>query len=112
MNEAFRIWLSEELDRRNWSHRELARQTGFSHSFVSKAISGERSPSVNFCAKVAEVLNEPLEKVLRLAEILPSFPHSEDPVLQELIDLARTLPPNQRQQVLDYIKFISQQHRE
>jgi transcriptional regulator with XRE-family HTH domain len=114
MSEALRLWLSEELNRRGWSQRELARQIGVSHSFVSKTLSGERSPSANFCNKIAQALDVAPETVLRLAGILPPASPgqpSDDSTLQELVELARNLPPERRQQILEYVRFIYQQDK-
>lgn len=110
MSEGLRQWLTEELERRKWSHRELARQTGFSQSFVSKTLAGERNPSVDFCIKIAQTLDETPEKILRLAGILPAAPAADDSTLQELIELARNLPPEDRQELLKYARFRYQQH--
>lgn len=107
MSEELRAWLSQELERRNWSQRELARRTGFNHSFVSKTLAGDRSPSNEFCLKVAQVLGEAPEKLFRLAGILP--PSDDDPTLVELIELARGLPPEDREELLKYARFRYQQ---
>jgi transcriptional regulator with XRE-family HTH domain len=115
MSEALRFWLSEELNRRGWSHRELARQIETSQSFVSRIIKGENPPSVNFCYRIAQALEVSPETVLRLAGILPPASPgqpSDDSTLQELVELARTLTPENRQDVLEYVKFrISQQSK-
>lgn len=104
MSEALRGWLSHELDQRRLSQRELARQTGVSQTLVSQILSGDRNPGADFCVKVAGALGESPIKLLRLADILPAA--QGDPALQEIIDLAENLTPEQRRQVLDFIKFI------
>jgi len=114
MSEAFRFWLSQELDRRDWSHRELARQMETSQSYVSRVIKGENPPSVNFCHRVAKVLDESPEKLLRLAGIIPPaapVQPSDDSTLQEVVELARSLPPDDRQQLLDYVRFLYQRRK-
>lgn len=112
--DALRFWLAQELKRRKWSHDKLAQRAGISRSFVTRIISGDARPSVNFCHKVAAALGEPPDKLLRLAGILPpGSPASpdDDATLQELVELARNLPPDARQQVLDYVRFLYQQGR-
>jgi transcriptional regulator with XRE-family HTH domain len=109
MSEELRAWLSKELERRRWSQGELARQAGISRSFVSMVLSGDTSPSINFCHKVAQALGEAPEKVLRLAGILPSATTSDnDPILTELQDLVRNLPPQQREEALRYLQYLYQ----
>ena len=106
--DALRFWLSEELKRRGWSQRELARQTGISQGFVNRVLSGDAKPSVNFCLKVARVLDVSPVYVLQLAGILPDDvkPPPGDDNLQEILTLARALPPDKRQQVVDYLRFL------
>lgn len=110
MSEALRAWLSEELERRKWSKRELARQAGVSHAFVNRVLSGDLAPSVNFCRKIALVLGTPPETVLRLAGILPAS--EDDPALTELQDLVKSLPPSQRKEALRYLRFLLQTSKE
>ena len=113
MSESLRLWLSQELNQRKWSHNELARQTGFSQAFVSNVLNGERKPSANFCNKVAKALDVAPEMVLRLAGILPpTEPASptDDATLRELIELSRNLPPDKRQEVLRFVRFLYQQN--
>jgi len=105
MSDELRVWLTQELERRKWSQRELARQADISRAFVNRVLSGDISASVNFCYKVAQALNEAPEKVLRLAGILPISPTSENDTLQELIELAKNLPQEDQKEVLEYIRF-------
>jgi transcriptional regulator with XRE-family HTH domain len=110
MSDNLRAWLAKELQQRKWSHNELARQAKVPQSTVSSVISGNRKAGADFCVKVAQALNESPEKLLRLAGILP--PASEDATLQELIDLARSLPPGQRKEALRYLRFLYQSEKE
>jgi transcriptional regulator with XRE-family HTH domain len=104
MSEAFRTWLSEELNRLSWSHRELARRTGLSQSIVSKTLSGERKPSADLCIKAANATGHAPETVLRLAGILPES--SDDSTLTEAMDTLKSLPPDRRKQALDYLRYL------
>lgn len=111
MNNELRDWLSQELNQRGWSHNELARRAGVAQSAVSGTLSGNRKAGTEFCVKVASALDEPPEKLLRLAGILPTSP-LQDSQLQELIDLIKNLSPENRQDVLDYIRFRFQQEKQ
>lgn len=110
MSDELRAWLSQEIERRNWSHRELSRKTGFSPSLVSKVLLEKRSASADFCVKVANALGEAPEKLLRLAGILPAS--DNDPTLTELQDTVKNLPPKKRKQALDYLRFLLQSDKE
>jgi transcriptional regulator with XRE-family HTH domain len=112
MSDALRALISQEIERRDWSHRVLARHSGLSNSLVSKTLAGKLPPSADFCIKVAQALGESPEKFLRLAGILPASPASDDSALQELMDLARSLPPEDQEDILKYVRFRYQQRKQ
>ena len=107
----FGDWLVNELGRRRWSHSELGRRAGLSQVQVSGVIAGQRSPGCDFCIKVAQALGESPVLVLVMAGILPPQETNDDSAISELIELARNLPPDERQQALDYIRFLYQKRR-
>ncbi|MBE7553127.1 MAG: helix-turn-helix transcriptional regulator [Anaerolineales bacterium] len=111
MSDKLRIWLSKELEKRRWSHGELARLSGISRPLISQVLAGDVTPSADFSIKIAQALGEAPEKVLRLAGILPTSPTSEDDTLQELMELAQSLPVEDREELLKYAKFRYQQRR-
>lgn len=74
MNDKLSLWLGKELERRGWSHRELARRAGVSQTAVSQAISEERKVGWDFCAAIAGPLDRTPVEVLRLAGLLPPEP--------------------------------------
>ena len=116
MNEAFRAWLSGELDRRNWSQREFARQAGLSQSFVTQVLAGKRSPSVNFLTKTSAALDESLDKLLKLAGILPSeldiSELTDSPITREILQLVHNMTPGQRKEALRYLRYLYQSGKE
>lgn len=101
----FRTWIIEELKKRNWSGRELARRTGLSQSIVQKTLKGERNPSSEFCIRVAEALGESPEKLLRMSGILPQIIEDEA-LVHELFELLRILNRDQKFEVLRYIRYL------
>ena len=110
MNDRLRAWLVEELKRRNWSHTKLAKEAGISQTAVSYVISGERKAGCDFLIKAAQALEVSPEYLLRLAEILPpEVTISEDATTQEITELLKHLNPEQRQEALNYIKYLHQQ---
>jgi plasmid maintenance system antidote protein VapI len=111
MTDELRTWLSQELDRRGWSHSELGRRAGVSQAAISSTISGDRKAGADFCVKVAHALGESPEKVLRLADILPMSPTSDNATLQELIELAQNLPLEDQDELLKYARFRYQQRK-
>lgn len=64
-------WLNEEIKKRGWTLRELARRSDVSHTAVSKVLSGQQEPGIKFCTGIARALDVPPETVLRLAGKIP-----------------------------------------
>ena len=116
MSEKLRAWLQQETNRRGWSYRELARQAGVSQSNMSRVVTGDMPPSADFCIRIATAFDEPPVKLLKLAGILPDEPALTEsefgPVSREILQLVQNLPLEQRQQVLDYVRFLSQQRKD
>ena len=108
----FSDWLAGELRKRGWSHSELARRAGLSQVSVSGVIAGTRVPGCDFCVKVAMALEVSPVSVMIEAGILPPQATDDDPVIAEIIESTRLLPPDQRRDVLDYIRFKLRKKRE
>jgi transcriptional regulator with XRE-family HTH domain len=111
MTDELRAWLSQELDRRGWSHSELGRRASVSQAAISSTISGDRKADADFCVKVAKTLGEPPDKLLRLGGGLPKASNSEDDTLQEVIELARNLSPEDQKEILEYMRFRYQRRK-
>jgi len=112
MSEVLRIWVTQELNRRGWTHTQLAINAGVSRPAVSNTLRGVLHPSCEFCIKVANALDVAPEYLLRLAGILPpGFPATpvDSPTLQQLVELARTLPAERQEEALRYVQFLSGQ---
>lgn len=114
MSKELTAWLTAELNRLNWSHAQLAKKAGVSRAAVSNTLRGEIPPSCEFCIKIAGALDVAPEYSLRLAGILPGEPSpiSPSPTTLEIMQLAESLPPEQRQEALRYLRYLAQQQGE
>ena len=109
MSEELRDWITQELKKRHWSRRELARQTDLSPAIVQKTLKGERNPSSEFCVKVAQTLGESPEKLLRMAGILPQV---DETLTHELSELIANLDRDQKLEVLRYVRYLATQSKD
>ena len=108
----FAKWLEEELNRRGWRPADLARSAGLPDATISRILNSNAKAGVDVCKAIAKALGEPQEKVFRIAGLLDPLPASEDsPTLQEIIDLAKRMTPEQREQAADYIRFLYQKEQ-
>jgi transcriptional regulator with XRE-family HTH domain len=92
-----------EMEKRGLSIREFAKLVGVSHPTISDILNGEE-PSYDVCKKLAPILNLPLEKVLRAAGLLPPVPPDTE-YQEEFLYLLAQLPPEERQEILDLLRF-------
>lgn len=106
--DSFSTWVLNEVDQRGWTPAELARRAGLNTGTLSNILNGNRRPGPEVCRAIAKALGEPEEKVFRLAGLLSSLPASNDPTLVELQELVKNLPPAQRKQALDFLRFLYQ----
>ena len=104
-------WLLNELKRRGWSQRELARRAGLPQSTLSQAISGKRKISPEVCAAIALALGESPAHIMALAGLLPPQSPDDNATIQELTELVRQLSPEMQKDILDYVRFRYRQER-
>lgn len=74
MEDGFSTWFEQQLKKRGWSKREMARRVGVSHSAIAYIANGEMRPSVDMCKKVARVLGISNREVMIRAGILDPEP--------------------------------------
>lgn len=122
MSDGFRKWLAEELRVKDYSQSAFAEAIGVTQSFVSKVLSGDKSPSLDFLVKTAVALDISPLVVFTKAGIFPA-PSDVDlefgsltdtasvlslgnPALTELTDLARALPPDKLEELIRFARFL------
>lgn len=70
-------WLMKELNSRDWSQADLARQSGLTTAAISRILTGERNAGSDACQAIAHALGYPPETVYRAAGLLPPKPDQE-----------------------------------
>lgn len=66
-NKEFRAWVKQLREANGWNQGDLARETGFEQSHVSRIERGEGPPTERFCIALARVFGLPLEYVLHIS---------------------------------------------
>lgn len=105
-------WVNRKLADNNLSIRKLAERMSMSDSNLSKILSGKVDPGVKFYLKLADAFNEPVSKVFKLAGILPSLSSDEEITFAELLEIAKKLTPEEREDVMRYALFQLWRRRE
>jgi transcriptional regulator with XRE-family HTH domain len=86
--ESFGRWLQRQMDRRQWTRAELARQTGVSATSISDWANGKKLPDAESADKLAEALRVDRDVVLDLVGIRPEE-HDDPEQVRALIAMLR-----------------------
>jgi transcriptional regulator with XRE-family HTH domain len=104
--EALSDLLMDELKKNSWSQSELARRAKVSKQVVSSYINKQREkPDEEILRALAKPLKMNPEDLFRVAGILPPV-RDDSPMDKEISYLFKQLPDTERQQVLDYVRFM------
>src|SRR5438477_2660380 len=109
MKNTLSTFLNEELNKRGWSQRELARRADLSPTSISEVIAGKRGPGKRFCQAVAKALQVPPERIFQAAGIIEAPPTTA--LFTELINLAKSLNEQNQKKLIEYAQFLLQTER-
>ena len=98
-------FINSELTTRGWGNNELARRAGLSSSGLSTVMTNRQGPGVEFCVKIARAFDEPPEKILRIAGLLPPLPPTAANE-EELLHAYRQLSPDHQELAVKLIKVL------
>ena len=101
-------WIEEQIQDGRTSPNKIATSTGFSKTMYYNVTSGKADVSYNFCLGVSRALGEPLEKVLRIAQLLPPPRNSR---VQEVTDLCQDLPEEEIDMIISFIRWRRNERR-
>lgn len=104
--EVFASWLQDKLEYEGWSQTELADRSGITRTHISRILSGERSPGLDFYRGIAHAFRIPLCNVLAAAGEVPENEAADDPTTAGLLSRLATLPAPSRQPLLDLFHSI------
>ncbi len=111
MKTSFVLWLEGELHQRGWSQADLAKRARISRAVVSKILGGHTRPTVETLLAIARALEYPPEVVFRKAGILPPSMSVDQEEAEILLHLFSRLSPEERREILDYLRFKLAQKR-
>jgi transcriptional regulator with XRE-family HTH domain len=99
----FADWLARELEKRGWTHQDLADRGGFTRPSVTQVLNGKQNPGLEFCKGVARAFGMRPETVLRKAGHLPPLPgETEDASLGRWWEFGKQLTPEEREEAIRY----------
>jgi transcriptional regulator with XRE-family HTH domain len=103
----FTDWLSNQLDTKNLSMRDLAKRSKLSQSNISKVISGKVAPTTGFCVAIAHALEVSEIDTLHRAGLITEKPVAMDEtMIREIMGIVLQLTPDQREFIMMFAKMI------
>lgn len=95
------------------THAEVAERAGISRSYVTRLEAGKVGlPSRGVLPRLAEALDTTREDLLRAAGFLEQLPMIlDDPALEIAFRHVETLPPEDRQEVLEFVSYVMYRRR-
>jgi transcriptional regulator with XRE-family HTH domain len=96
-------WLEDQLNKRGWRPADLARTANIPDATLSNILNQNRKAGPDVCNAIAKALNEPPEKIFRLAGLLPYLPPAVEEE-REAIVIFRSLPADIRAIVLQMLR--------
>ena len=105
-------FLKEVMRRRKRLPSQLAADLGISHSTVSRWFSGEDTPSIRSCRRLAEYTGVPLEEILSIVGHLPRIAETGPPEWPEFGEYARRKYPTElNEDVVTVIEELIERRR-
>lgn len=101
----FVTWLTEEMQKRDWSISELARRAHVSHVSISNILSGNRKPGAEICNAISRALHLPPIIVFQQAGLFPPDPEDATQV-KELSYLFNLLDEDAQETVLIQLRAL------
>lgn len=105
MSDHLSKWVSDQLNTRGWSIRELARRGDLTHSYVSAVIGGRSKPGAKFYVGMAKAFDLPVAVIEALDKegIVPIEETDEALTFVEWVTILQELTPGQRVEVLQFV---------
>jgi transcriptional regulator with XRE-family HTH domain len=98
-------YLEAELLRRSWRPADLARAARLPDATISHILNGSRRAGPEVCSALARALDEPPERIFRLAGLLPPLPPEVEEET-EAVRILRSLPPELRAVALRMLRSL------
>lgn len=109
----FVTWTNQQLEKNNWSYRELSRRSDISHTHIAKILNGEREVTWDFAVKISHVFGLPIWDAFLMSGLVSSVP---DEIMQNekervILELYRKLSPEGQQEILEFIQYQAHKYQ-
>ena len=111
-HQKFKEWLMKEMDKREWSQADLARYADLNRAVINKLLNGHSAtPRPATLEAIARAFKVPVEKVYRVAGLLPEVPENEGVIEEALHHLSQIQDPKRKSAVISVIKALAEEEK-
>jgi transcriptional regulator with XRE-family HTH domain len=101
----FSSWLQSMMDDRGWRQADLARHGGLHTGHLSKVLSRERNPGVEFCRGVARAFGMPEIQVLEIAGLATNSDRTKfNPIVEAAASMLNDLSIEDQEEIRAMIR--------
>jgi len=111
-NHKFKEWLLEEMSKREWSQADLARYANLNRAVINKLLNGQSTPRPATLESIARAFKTPVERVYRIAGLLPEVSESEGFVEEIVHHINQIQNPKRKSTALLLIKALIAEEQE
>lgn len=108
-NHKFKEWLIDEMNRREWSQADLARYSDLNRAVINKLLNGQSMPRPSTLEGIARAFRTPVEKVFRIAGLLPEISETDGFNEEVLHNINQIQDPKRKSTALLLIKALIQE---
>ena len=110
---AFSEWLHEEMEKRQWSQADLARNSDLSRAVINKLLNGRTYPQPTTLDAIARALKIPVETTYRKAGLLPPVSQTDAYTAEIAYKLSLIKDPQRKSTALRLLDaMIDEENRE
>lgn len=102
---ALNQWVVEQMNSRKMSMRELGKQAGMQHSYISRILSDKQEAALDFYIRVAAVFGA-VPEMLAVGEVIGPG-ELDDISLLEIFKAVKALNPQERQELERYLDYLA-----
>ena len=112
-HQQFKEWLLKEMGKREWSQADLARYADLNRAIINKLLNGQsNTPRPSTLIAIARALKLPVEKVFRIAGLLPEVDKDDEFIEEALHNLAQIQDPKRKSTAISLIKALLNEEME
>jgi len=99
----FGLWLQQVREEKGFTQSQLASKAKLNRAVINKIENGYSDPELKTLVKIADALEMPIEKVVRIA--IDRTATEDDEFVEELLYYSKPLSQDDKQEIIEFTKL-------